>query len=669
VLGFSAGGNGTYKLNGGLLSTGGISGGSGTGTFDFDGGTLKLTAATSTLLSGVGTINVQTGGAIINPNGFAVTIPQALMHDTTAGATAIDGGLTDNGAGTLTLSASNSYTGPTSVTAGTLAITGQINTPSSAFTVNGTGAAGTLGSAAVLTASNEYIGVSGPGSFTQSGGVNTISTNGHLYIGENGGSNGTYTLNAGLLKSPTTYVGYSGSGSFIQTGGTDSSTSLVMAANANGGVYTLSAGSIQTSSAIIGYSGAATFNQSGGTFSDTGSLILGRSASGNGVYNLSGGLLQSPAEDIGYSGPGTFVQTGGTNAATSTVLGFSTGGNGTYKLDGGVLSTAGISGGSGAGTFNFDGGTLQLTAATTTLLSGVGTINVQTGGAIINPNGFAVTIPQPLLHDTTSGAPATDGGLTQSGAGTLTLSASSTYTGPTTVNAGTLKIAGSVSDSESASVAANATLEVDGLFNNFATATVDGTFRGNGSVGAIDIGKGGTLAPGFNSGSADAGVMTANGNLMLTDASSVFSIRLGVATASDHDELTLDSGNVTLNGATLKLTLGSFYATQPAGTIDILINGTPADSTITGEFAQGTSITASNGDSFDIVYGENATDTGAGNDVLLVAVDPPEAAVTRNLVSQSFTFTTASVPEPGTFAMLAGGIAFLLAWRRANRRA
>ena len=88
----------------------------------------------------------------------------------------------------------------------------------------------------------------------------------------------------------------------------------------------------------------------------------------------------------------------------------------------------------------------------------------------------------------------------------------------------------------------------------------------------------------------------------------------------------MDFGNVTLNNATLELTLGSAYATQPAGTIDVLINGTPADSTITGEFAQGTSITASNGDVFDIAYGENATDTGSGDDVLLIATGDPAPA-------------------------------------------
>jgi autotransporter-associated beta strand protein len=295
------------------------------------------------------------------------------------------------------------------------------------------------------------------------------------------------------------------------------------------------------------------------------------------------------------------------------------------------------------------------------------TANVQVGGAIINTNGFAITVAQPLHHDTTSGAPAIDGGLTKTGAGTLTLSGSNTYTGSTTVSSGTLNVTGAVAETASASVDPGAILEVDGLLNSAATSQAGGVLRGQGSVGAINVQSGGALAPGLSSFSSAAGVLTANGGVSLTNTTSIFSIRLGVVTASDHDELTLNSGNVTLNNATLQLILGSAYALQPAGTIDVIINGAPAGSTITGEFAQGTSITASNGNTFDIVYGENATDTGAGHDVLLVATDPPRADLARSEIEKP-TFTTANVPEPGTWAMFAFGVAFLGVWKRVNRR-
>ena len=57
---------------------------------------------------------------------------------------------------------------------------------------------------------------------------------------------------------------------------------------------------------------------------------------------------------------------------------------------------------------------------------------------MIDSNGFNVTLNQPLLHDPSG--PALDGGLTKLGAGTLTLTASSSYSGPTVINQGTLQM-------------------------------------------------------------------------------------------------------------------------------------------------------------------------------------------------------------------------------------
>ena len=56
----------------------------------------------------------------------------------------------------------------------------------------------------------------------------------------------------------------------------------------------------------------------------------------------------------------------------------------------------------------------------------------------IDTQGYTVTISQALLHGT--GTP--DGGLTKLGSGLLTLTGADTYTGPTTVSAGTLQLNG-----------------------------------------------------------------------------------------------------------------------------------------------------------------------------------------------------------------------------------
>lgn len=138
---------GTVYLANGTLATDriiatGVATPIGVGYVFFDGGTLKalgnqsdwLQAAVSGNMNPPNAVTIADGGAKIDANGFSVTINNNLLH---GGVAVTDGGVTKLGAGTLTLGGSgHTFTGPTVVSNGTLAVTGTL--PSgSAVTVAG----------------------------------------------------------------------------------------------------------------------------------------------------------------------------------------------------------------------------------------------------------------------------------------------------------------------------------------------------------------------------------------------------------------------------------------------------------------------------------------------------------------------------------------------------
>ena len=119
LLQFCQGGNGAgvLSLNGGVISASEVSCGldGANGTLYFNGGTLRAAADNVNFFHGLGAAYVQAGGAVIDSQGFNVTASQVLTDNG-------GGGLTKLGAGVLTLTGANSYTGPTLVNAGTLAV-------------------------------------------------------------------------------------------------------------------------------------------------------------------------------------------------------------------------------------------------------------------------------------------------------------------------------------------------------------------------------------------------------------------------------------------------------------------------------------------------------------------------------------------------------------------
>lgn len=210
---------GIINLDGGTLATGrqfvrdgsgGGTVGAGTATFNFNGGVLQAQANQTsgngwfeTATTGnfqVVTTTVESGGAKIDTNGFSTNINTVLAHDSGLGATA-DGGLAKSGAGTLTLGGASTYTGPTAIDAGTLAL----------------GAAGSISASSGVVIAAGAIFDTTAQSFTMSGGQ-TVSFN------LDGGGSGS----AGILQAAALNIG-SGSVGFSVTGSALDDASYVLA--------------------------------------------------------------------------------------------------------------------------------------------------------------------------------------------------------------------------------------------------------------------------------------------------------------------------------------------------------------------------------------------------------------------------------------------------------
>ena len=198
----------------------------------------------------------------------------------------------------------------------------------------------------------------------------------------------------------------------------------------------------------------------------------------NYAYNDAAGFLRAPA----YGTDAGFVTSGATTSVASA----------THQNISGSLSaqnTATFTTFKIAGAFNVALATDQVmtvdgilkTGGNAGTISGAGTlagIKAPTGSEMVirpSASGDALTISTPILDNNASS-------LTKSGAGTLTLTAANTYTGVTTVAAGTLTVSGSGSLEDTSPVTVTG-----GTYNVSASDTVGAVTLKNGVIGGSTI--------------------------------------------------------------------------------------------------------------------------------------------------------------------------------------
>lgn len=338
--------------------------------------------------------------------------------------------------------------------------------------LNGSNGAGTLGlTGGDLTVGNLWLGRTSSDAggasrvphFNQSGGTASVSS-----IGWGNGSNG-----AGVRLSVS-----GGTFNFLGT-----STSLGGSASGNSFIYVSGTGEFKADSATTLYLGNGGTGKGTISLSNTGSfsaplatLVLGQAGSSGSL-----GTLTMADNSVCTTG---LVVLGGNNATFAT--------NGVINLNGGTLSAGSIRKGSTSLTANStqivlraNGGTVKaLTHANNASYFQGAFVELQSGGLKFDTNSNEVTIANVL-----SGT----GDLTKQGDGNLNLSAVNTYTGNTTVNAGSLTIANTcLDDTTTVSIASGAKLrlthsgqdEVNKIILNGTEFTTVGTY-GSSTSGAI----------------------------------------------------------------------------------------------------------------------------------------------------------------------------------------
>ena len=329
----------------------------------FDGGSLIVGQDLS--LSDVASFSIKAGSAKLDVAANQSYSIESVFENN--GVTA--GALEKIGSGTLTLDGSNTYTGSTTVSVGTLDVTGSL-----ASSVIGVSDGATLkvdGSS--LGDTTSAVTLTGTGDMTLAGNETIGSLAGAGTV-----TNGGYTLTTGGNDTSTTYSGVaSGTGGLTKAG---SGTLTLDGSNTYTGSTTILAGILEISadSGIGNSSGGLILN--GGTLAITDDISSSRTVSlgaNNGTIDTASAKTLSLSNVISGSGSLTKAGSGTLKVtATNTYSGGTTISAGTFNLDGSVSSDITVA---AAGTITGDGSTSGTLTASGVIAPGdsIGTLSIE----------------------------------------------------------------------------------------------------------------------------------------------------------------------------------------------------------------------------------------------------------------------------------------------------
>ena len=520
---------------------------------------------------GAGTLQIGSGGSTGDIVGNVIN-SASLVFDrsdtvTFGGRISGTGSVQQNGKGTTTLSGANTYIGNTNVNVGTLLVNGSLGTGSvdvaSGATLGGTG---TMAGPVTIQNGGTLAPGDAPGTLT----VATLTLNSgsilNYKLGTPNGVNDLVNVNGNLTlagKLNIMDLGGFGSGVYRLFNYTGSLTNIGLTLNSLPNGFTPSDFLVQTTrpsevNLLVSRSGFAnqfwngsftspdgTIHGGSGTWNNsatnwtnvdatvsapwqsgfsifagaTGTVALGDNIRIGGMQFMTGGYtITAPGSQALVGSPSTIIRVDqGISATIGAPIVDGSSPAAIIKTDLGTLILSGANAYTGgttinAGTLNvradnnlggasggltFGGGTLQFGSAFN--LTGTRAITLNAGGGTINTNGFSTTISQAI-----TGA----GGLSKTGAGTLTLTGTNTYAGGTTITAGTLQLGNG--GSLVGDVLDNGSL----VFDRADGLTFGGAISGTGTV--QQNGTGTTTLSGANTyiGGTDfnAGILAVNSN-------------------------------------------------------------------------------------------------------------------------------------------------------------